>query len=109
MKNSFQPPPAPKYLSAPAKRWWKRLHEEYELNAPDQLLLLESALQGFDRWKQAQAIIDKDGLVLEDRFKQKKIHPAALAERDAKQTMLRALRQLGLDIVAPNEIGRPPG
>ena len=95
-------PPVPKGLSAAARRWWKSLHSEYELVTPDQLLVLESGLQSYDRWQQARALVDENGTTLMDRFGQRKLNPDVLVERDSRLSMLRSFKALGLDIV-PDE------
>jgi P27 family predicted phage terminase small subunit len=107
MKNS--PPTPPKHLSAEAQAWWRRLTEQWDLDDPS-LLILEGALEAFDRMRAAQAIIAKEGVTCKDRFKQIKQHPATLVERDAKATLLRGIKALGLDLEPINPgPGRPPG
>jgi P27 family predicted phage terminase small subunit len=105
MKNSKEHPPA--HLSPAAKRWWKELEREYSFETPDQYLTLRCVLECYDRSEAAREIVAKEGAVIEDRFGQKKQHPATIVERDAKMAMLRGLRALGLDIAAPSPIGRP--
>lgn len=74
------------------------------------LIILESALEAFDRMRQAQALLAEEGLVVKDRFGQDKAHPAAAIERDAKGTMLRHIKALGLDLEPLNDRpGRQPG
>jgi P27 family predicted phage terminase small subunit len=97
---------APKHLSAEARGWWDRIMDEFEFSA-DGLLLLESGLEAFDRMRQAQAVLDKEGITVTDRFGQAKVHPAALIERDAKGVLLRYLKALGLDLEPlPGKDGR---
>lgn len=88
---------APAGLSEAAQRWWKRLMQEYQDWTPDDLLVLESALQSYDRWQQAKGEIDRDGLTGTDRFGQPRLHPACAVERDSRAAMLRALAALGLE------------
>lgn len=100
--------PAPEHLSAEAQRWWAKITGEWELEEPA-LLILESALEAFDRMRQAQAILQEEGIVVTDRFGQPKQHPATLVERDAKATLLRCLKSLNLDIEPLQDgPGRPP-
>jgi P27 family predicted phage terminase small subunit len=102
-------PKAPKSLSAEAKVWWRKILADYELDHHG-LLLLESALQSFDRMRQAQALLDKEGIVLTDRFEQKKPHPATVIERDSKAAMVRTFQALHLDIEPLHDKpGRPLG
>lgn len=100
-------PTAPKHLSAEARGWWDRIAAEYELDDAA-LLILESAFESFDRMREAQGILRKEGITLTDRFGQRKQHPATLVERDARASMLRCLKQLGLDLEPLNPgVGRP--
>ncbi len=94
MKNS---PRAPKQLSREAKAWWAKLMREWEFG-PDALLLLESVLEAFDRMRQAQAVLAREGITSMDRFGQLKVHPCALIERDSKALLLRYVKSLGLDL-----------
>ena len=96
-------PPAPKGLSATARQWWKKIHQEYELLEPDRLLLLEAGLQSYDRWQAARAVLDREGVTVLDRFSQAKMHPLFFVERDSRLSMLRSFRQLGLDLAPLDE------
>jgi P27 family predicted phage terminase small subunit len=116
MKNFAPPPPRlqtgpkpPKNLSAEAKRWWKKIVAGWELDDAG-FLVLENALESFDRMRQAQEMLAKEGVVTKDRFGQQKVHPAVLVERDAKAGLLRALRALNLQIEPLHDsTGRLPG
>src|SRR5436309_5455362 len=120
MKNSktFAPSPprgrtigpkAPKALSPEAKTWWKKIVSGWELDDAG-FLILQSALECFDRMRQAQGILAKEGITSTDRFGQAEVHPAVLVERDAKAGLLRALRAMNLQIEPLHDaIGRPPG
>ena len=72
--------------------------------------VLENALECFDRMRQAQEMLAKEGITVTDRFGQSKVHPAVLVERDAKAGLLRALKALNLQIEPLQDaVGRPPG
>ena len=90
-------PKAPTGLSTAARGWWRRLLGDYELDDQAGLLLLESALRQFDRAEKARAILDKEGIVVTDRFGQQRAHPAAPLERDARAGMLAVFRALGIE------------
>jgi P27 family predicted phage terminase small subunit len=108
MKSASRPKP-PARLSREAKRWWQALVGDYEFDEPG-LLLLESALESFDRMRQAQAVIAAEGIVVKDRFGQPKQHPATIVERDAKMAMVRQLKALNLDLEPLHDRpGRPSG
>lgn len=99
MKKSSPKRKAPDGLSDEAKRWWATIIEEYEVDDNAGYLLLATALESFDRMREAQEIIKRDGCVVRDRFQQMRQHPATLVERDAKNMMLRSLKSLNLDII----------
>ena len=94
MKNGT----APKHLSKEARDWWRKLAREYAISDEAGLLLLQTALEAFDRMRQAQNRLDAEGLTLTDRFGQQKPHPLTVVERDSRGQMLSSLRQLNLDL-----------
>jgi P27 family predicted phage terminase small subunit len=99
--------PTPKHLSAEAAGWWERIMADWDLESPA-LLILEGALEAFDRMRAAQKIIKAEGITTKDRFGQVKQHPATLVERDSKATLLRGLKALALDLEPLNDgPGRP--
>ena len=109
MKNPDQPPRPPVGYTPEARRLWRDVVVGWQLEPPA-LVILDSACRALMRVREAQAILSRDGLVTEDRFKQAKPHPAAAIERDAKQTLLRNLQALHLDLEPLNaQPGRPPG
>ena len=102
-------PKPPDGLSARAGALWGEIVAEYELDTCG-LLLLDNALSAFDRMRQAQARLKKDGLVIKDRFQQLRPHPMLKAEHDAKGAMLANIRALGLDLAPLQDgPGRPAG
>jgi len=100
---------APKGLSKPAREFWARLQNEYEITDAGGLALLEQAARAFHRAEDARALLDKEGCVFKDKWDQPKTHPAAAVERDARAGLLAALRALNLDLEPVKKIGRPPG
>ena len=108
MKKST--PKTPPSLSADATAWWKLLTAEYQLEDAAGLLLLETALQAFDRMHEARRLIAEHGAVTLDRFQQLRPNPATTIERDSRAAMLSALKALNLDIEPLRDgAGRPPG
>lgn len=109
MKNSLNPKPPPG-LSSAAGAWWERLLSEYDIADSAGLLLVETALQAFDRMHEARALIAKHGAVVADRFGQLRPNPATTVERDSRAAMLSALKALNLDIEPLRDgPGRPAG
>ena len=100
----------PKHLSRAAKIWWRKIQDEYALEDQAGQLLLQTALEAFDRMKQAAAKIEVDGPQVHDRFGQLKAHPLLTVERDSRAQMLSALKQLNLDVEPLRDgPGRPAG
>jgi P27 family predicted phage terminase small subunit len=108
MKTKAQP--APKTLSTEARTTWQRLMKDYDISDEGGLLLLQTGLEAFDRMRQCQEIIKRDGPMVLDKWGQRKSHPLLPAERDARSQMLAALKALHLDVEPLHERpGRPTG
>lgn len=89
MKNSApETPKVPKALSREAKALWRKLQEEYAIDDEAGLLILRTALEAFDRMREAQKVLNKEGLTVSDRFNQQKMHPLTTVERDSRAAML---------------------
>jgi P27 family predicted phage terminase small subunit len=106
MKKSAK---APSNLSAEAKKMWREIQGEYQITDSGGLTILCTACEAFDRMRQAQKLIDTEGMVSADRFGQSKPHPAIVIERDSRGQMLAALKQLNLDLEPIRDRGRPVG
>ena len=100
-------PPPPKHLSRESKGWWRQVVSDYDLER-HHLKLLQSACEAWDRVAEARALIERDGIVVEDRFGQPKAHPAVDIERHNRALFARMLRELALDVEEPAETVRPP-
>ncbi len=99
-----------KALSPEAKAWADELIEQFQIDDTAGLMLVRLACESLDSMRQAQAEIERDGMIFADRFGQLKQHPAVLVERDSRTGIQRALKSLNLDITPPNTaLGRPPG
>jgi phage terminase small subunit len=103
-------PVVPKNLSAAGRSWWRRLVAEFDIADPAGLLLLENGMRQFDRAEDARALLNTEGVTMIDRFGQRRPHPAAAIERDARSGLLAALRALNLDVEPLRDRpGRPAG
>jgi len=72
-------------------------------------LRLRTACEAWDRLQEARRRLAKDGAYVEDRFDQLRAHPAVQVEKDARIGFLRALREMGLDVLEDTtEAARPP-
>ncbi len=100
----------PKHLSREAKQLWRKIFSAYILDDEAGLLLLQTALEAFDRMRECQAAVKEEGATVRDRFDQQKAHPLLSAERDSRAQMLSALKQLNLDLEPLRDgPGRPKG
>jgi len=97
-------------LSPEAQAWFDRLRSEYGIEDSAGLLLLQSAMEAFDRLQECSASIAAHGASCPDRFGQLKAHPLLGPERDARAAMLSALKSLNLDLEPLRDgPGRPAG
>ena len=97
---------APKHLQPSTRRWWAKIARTYELEA-HHFKLLTLACEAWDRGQQAREILEKEELIVKDRFGQARAHPAVAIERDARIAFARLVRELGLDTEDAPE-ARPP-
>lgn len=105
-KNGHRPP---RGYSPEARRLWAEVLAGWDLDPPA-LAILDMACRAHMRVREAEALLDRDGLVVTDRFGQAKPHPAAGILRDSKQLVLRSLRALNLDLEPLHDRpGRPGG
>ncbi len=93
---------APKHLSVEAKRHWSRVLKEYEL-APDAALILQTGLENWDMAQEARRLIREQGLIVNGRR-----HPACEMQKNGDALFMRAMRELGLNLSEPQDVGRPP-
>jgi P27 family predicted phage terminase small subunit len=99
LKMAERGPKPPPRLSKEAGEWWRKLTGLYNFDDP-QLLVLQTALESFDRMREAQKALQRNGgLTIRDRFSQPKPHPATVVERDSRSGMLQSLKLLGVDLV----------
>jgi P27 family predicted phage terminase small subunit len=102
-------PQVPEHLSAEAAGWWRKICADFELDDAAKLIL-QTALEAFDRMRGAQKLIADKGAIFEDRFHQLRPNPACTLERDARAALLNGLKALHLDVEPLNAgPGRPPG
>jgi phage terminase small subunit len=92
MANTAKQPP--EHLSEAAKARWRELVGDGRDWDFDELVVLTAGLEAFDRLAQARALIDSEGLVIEDPSGRRRVHPAAQIEKESRLAVLRAFRQL---------------
>ncbi len=93
-------PKAPDHFTKKTKGLWAAIHAQYELE-PEAAELLRVALENLDLADKARELLRAEGLVIDGRK-----HPASDAVKLHDGMFLRAIRQLGLDVVAA---GKPAG
>ena len=84
-------------LSKESQKLFDNVKRDYRITDEAGLLLLQIVCESLDLIRSAQAEISKHGLVVVDRYNQVKQNPASSIQRDAKSSMLQALKQLNLD------------
>jgi phage terminase small subunit len=89
-------PAAPRGLRPAGRKLWRQINAEYEFG-PGELELVEVACRALERLREAEDLLDRDGIVVAARYGTK-AHPAVVIARDAGQTLARSLRQLGIKL-----------
>jgi len=85
-------------LSTEAEQWHDKIKTEFQITDQAGLLLLRTAAEAFDEMRTAQMAMAETGSVYKDRFGQPKPHPAQKIVSTCRNDMLKALRELGLEI-----------
>ena len=97
-------------ITRAAAKLRKRILAEFDISDRGGLEILDRAIESYCRMKEAEAIIDRDGLTFQNHFGEVKEHPSLNTERKARAQFLLAIKQLNLDVLPPNHrIGRPGG
>ncbi len=103
-------PKPPSNLSPEAALLWQSLTAEYDITDSGGILLLNVAMEAFCRMREAQKLLAEFGPITTDAKGLMKPSPAIGIERDSRQGLLGAMRQLNLDILPLRDrIGRPGG
>lgn len=100
-----QPPP---HLGEDGRKLWLDIQRAYQIDDPGGLVLLRVACEALDRAESCRQLIDEQGAMLTIRGIPR-AHPALAAERDARAAIVRAIRNLNLDLEPLKAIGRPAG
>lgn len=99
MSKSAKNPAPPAHLSPAAKTRWKQLVAEYSIEDDYGLMLVEKAMESWDRATRARIIIEAEGEVIPDARGGRRPHPAVGIERDAKKSFLEFIKALNVDVV----------
>lgn len=99
---------APSHLSKSAITWWNEVVSRWVLE-PHHIKVLQAACEAWDRMQQARRIIDKHGILIQNRYGNLTANPAVAIEKDSRTAFLRAVRELDLDIDPPSDAPRLRG
>ena len=100
-------PTAPSGLSDEASSLWFAIHQDYDFLDSVSLLLLQSALESLGEMREAQAEVESLGLLVQGSQGQLRPNPAIGVASRARQKMLTAFKQLGLDLNVQLRHGGP--
>lgn len=90
-------PPAPKHLSADAKRAWSTIVSDYEVSPPE-LLTLEQLVEAYGLACAAWRTLAAEGLTIADRYGSPKQHPALASATAMATLVMRASKALGIEL-----------
>ena len=88
----------PDHLKPAGAELWASIQKEYAINDAGGLALLTTAAECLDRIRAAQVAIEAHGELVQDRYGQMKVSPACQLEKEARNGLLLALKQMNLDL-----------
>ena len=89
--------PVPSGLRAASRRWFRAVTAEFD-PAPHEVGLLETACRAYDRAEQLRHRVNREGLMVFDRFGQSRVNPALVEERNQRDLQRRAISSLAFDV-----------
>lgn len=100
----------PETIEAEATTLWDGIAAEYQIEDGGGKAIIRMGAEATTRLWLAQLQIKDDGMVVVDRWGQRKSHPLLSVERDARAQVLKCLAMLNLDLEPLRDsVGRPPG
>ena len=87
------------HLEPVTAEWFTSIADRYEL-PPAKCRTLLVAAEAFDRAQACRQEVEVSGLIVLDRYGQRKVHPAVDAEKSAKTLYLSAMKSVDLDNLA---------
>ena len=84
-------------LSTESKKIYESIRKTYSIKDDAGLLLLRVVCESLDMIRLAEKEIEKDGLILTDKYGRTRSNPACTVIDKSRGAMLQALRQLNLD------------
>jgi phage terminase small subunit len=104
-RPDFRVPPRP--LGEFGRNLWDRVQAEYRIEDTGGMEILCQACQALDLAESLAETVRQEGQTIETRFT-KRVHPAIREELQARAFVVRALKELGLNVEAVKPSGRPP-
>jgi phage terminase small subunit len=98
-------PPRP--LGEHGKNLWDRIQAEYALHDAGGCEILCQCCQALDRAEALAARIREEGESIKTKFTTR-THPAVREELQARAFVVKALKELGLNVEPVRPVGRPP-
>lgn len=98
-------PKPPAHLGDASKAFWRIVVRQYELEA-HHLRLLQIGCESWDRALEAREAVSASGPYFTDRGNVKP-HPGIAVEQQARKQFIAALREIGLDVKAPESPRAP--
>ena len=98
-----------KHIRRESKAEVRKLISEYGIEDAGGVNLLMIYADADTTERNAQDIVNAEGMTVMDRFKQVKSHPLLTVIRDSRAQKMAALKSLNLDIEPLKTVGRPGG
>ena len=89
-------PPYPKNLRPEAKRLWRQVHEDFELDPPGRELL-RVGIMSLSNYLEARDKLAEEGMTFKTKSGQVKKHPLIEVMKFERAGFLSSMSQLGLD------------
>ena len=106
MNNNKIPRPKKK-LGCSGRRFWRKVHQDYDFEDEHDIERLWQAADCLDQIHAASEVLKAEGMYILDRFSQKREHPALKTVKDFKALFLRYVKELNLNV--DDQPKRPPG
>ena len=97
----------PKELKVVGKKYWLQSQSEIPMSEAHDLERLSMACKLLDDESEIEMRIKKDGMFTVNRYGQTVEHPGCKMLRDTRLLFVKIIRELGLDLVMPDD-SRPP-
>lgn len=96
-------PKAPAYLRPAGRRYWRQAHSEREFVESHDVKRLEFICRLLDELASDEATVRAEGRFTANRWGQRIAHPALKQIEVNRILYLRCVRELGLDIIMPED------